>query len=240
MDQDTTILVVDDHKEIRELVARFLTENGLRVVVAGGGGEMRLALRRSQISLVVLDIMMPGEDGLTLCHELRQTTDLPVILLTAVAAEADKIKGLDLGADDYITKPFNPRELLARIHAVLRRASDRHRLAPDQRPTRFRFAGWLLDPASRSLTDPAGRDEPLSTAEFNLLCTLARHPGVPQSRDALLEVVAGRTANLFDRSIDNLVSRLRKRIEVDPETPQIIKTVWGRGYCLAVEVEAVP
>ncbi len=233
------ILVVDDHKEIRALLAKYLTGNGFEVSVAGGGSEMRQALRKGGIHLVVLDIMMPGEDGLSLCRSLRETTDLPVILLTAMAEEADRIVGLEFGADDYLTKPFNPRELLARIKAVLRRSGSTRRLPEGMQAKRFAFAGFEFDGGARKLTAPRGADLALGTAEFNLLQVFIRHAGEVLSRDRLLDLSAGRAAGVFDRSIDNLVTKLRKHIEVDPKNPAIIKTVWGQGYCFTVEVESL-
>jgi two-component system, OmpR family, response regulator len=233
------VLVVDDHREIRELLAKYLLGNGLHVSVASGGIEMRQILRKTPISLVVLDIMMPGEDGLALCRQLRQTSDLPVILLTAMAEDTDRVVGLELGADDYVTKPFNPRELLARIKAVLRRSSDDVRLAPDQQQRRYRFGRWVLDVQKRALMDEAGQETELGSAEFNLLLAFIRRPGMVLSREELLNISAGRSAQAFDRSIDNLVSKLRKRIEPDADNPTLVKTVWGHGYCFSADVETL-
>ena len=240
MDRTPHILVVDDHREIRELIARFLAKHGLRVSVAQGGAEMRQAMRTGVFDLVVLDIMMPGEDGLTLCRHLRQTSEIPVILLTALSEDTDRIIGLELGADDYVTKPFNPRELLARIKAVLRRGASLGRDNPEGGTEAWRFAGWLLDGARRTLADPSGQPVTLGTAEFRLLQAFVTRPGLVLSRDQLLDITVGRAAQLFDRSIDNLVSRLRRRIEPDPQEPQLIKTVWGSGYVFAAPVERVP
>jgi two-component system OmpR family response regulator len=235
MERTQHILIVDDHREIRELLAKFLTRNGLRVSVASGGVEMRQQLRAGAPDLIVLDIMMPGEDGLTLCRQVRQDSDIPIVLLTAVSEETDRIVGLELGADDYVTKPFNPRELLARIRAILRRSSSGRStaVAGDKR---FGFDRWVLDGARRVLTDAKGEEIPLGTAEYRVLQALVSRPGIVLSRDQLLDITAGRSAQLFDRSIDNLVSRLRKRIERDPQHPQIIKTVWGDGYVCAAPV----
>lgn len=235
MERTPHILIVDDHREIRELLARFLTKNGLRVSVAGGGVEMRAQLRAGAPDLIVLDIMMPGEDGLALCRQIRQDSDIPIVLLTAVAEETDRIVGLELGADDYVTKPFNPRELLALIRAILRRAAA-GRPASAAGDKRFAFDRWQLDGARRVLTDAGGEEVPLGTAEYRVLQALVSRPGIVLSRDQLLDITAGRSAQLFDRSIDNLVSRLRKRIERDPQHPQIIKTVWGNGYVCAARV----
>jgi two-component system, OmpR family, response regulator len=233
------ILVVDDHTEIRVLLAKYLAGNGFDVSVAGGGSEMRQALRKGGIHLVVLDIMMPGEDGLSLCRSLRETSDLPVILLTAMAEEADRIVGLEFGADDYLTKPFNPRELLARIKAVLRRSGGTRRLPEGMQAKRFAFAGFEIDVSARKFVAPRRTELDLGTAEFNLLRVFVCHAGEVLSRDRLLDLSAGRSAGVFDRSIDNLVTKLRKHIEVNPKKPEIIKTVWGQGYCFTAEVESL-
>jgi len=230
------ILVVDDHQEIRDLVARYLEQYEMRVSTARDGQEMKKRLASSAIDLVVLDLMMPGEDGLALCRHLREHSQIPVIMLTAMAEETDRVLGLEMGADDYLTKPFFPRELLARIKAVLRRTE----ALPPQRETpvveQLRFADWRLDVARRELV---GLDEvavPLSTAEFKLLSTFLAHPRRVLSREQLLDLTRGRQADVFDRSIDNQVSRLRRKIEQDPSNPVLIKTVWGGGYMLSVEV----
>jgi len=240
MDRTPHILVVDDHREIRELLAKYFVRNGLRVSLANGGGEMRQVLRTGAVDLIVLDIMMPGEDGLSLCRQLRQTSDVPVVLLTAVSEETDRIVGLELGADDYVTKPFNPRELLARVRAILRRVAAAPKPAEDLERKRLRFGDWTLDPARRALFDAQGAEIPLGAAEFRLLHAFVARPGVVLTREQLLDITAGRNAQLFDRSIDNLVSRLRRRIEPDPQQPTLIKTVWGDGYMFAGDVEAVP
>lgn len=239
MERTPHILVVDDHREIRELLAKYLTRNGFRVSVASGGVDMRQQMRTGTFDLVVLDIMMPGEDGLTLCRQLRQASDIPVVLLTAVAEETDRIVGLELGADDYVTKPFSPRELLARIRAILRRAQGPAR-AQQGDPALYCFDRWQLDPGRRLLLDETGSEVRLGSAEFRLLLAFVTRPSVVLSRDQLLDITAGRPAQVFDRSIDNLVSRLRRRIERDPQNPTLIKTVWGDGYVFAapVEVEA--
>lgn len=235
MDRTPHILIVDDHREIRELLARFLVKNGLRVDVANGGAEMRQQLRTGTFDLIVLDIMMPGEDGLTLCRQLRQDSQIPIVLLTAIAEDTDKVVGLELGADDYVTKPFNPRELLARIRAILRRAAA-DKPATDA-GTRLSFDRFTLDVNRRLLADETGSEVTLGTAEFRLLQALVSRPGVVLNRDQLLDITAGRTAQAFDRSIDNLVSRLRKRLERDPQHPELIKTVWGDGYVFAAPVK---
>ncbi|MEJ8570251.1 response regulator [Microbaculum marinum] len=231
------ILVVDDHRDIRELVGRYLVKNGFRTTTAESSEDARKVLRSAAIDLVVLDIMMPGEGGLSLCRYLRESTAVPVILLTAMAEETDRIVGLEIGADDYLTKPFNPRELLARIRSVLRRTQS---LPPTREPPgkgRYRFEGWMLDPARRELTGTDGVAVPLSTGEFRLLVAFLDRPGVVLSRDQLLDITRGREAAPFDRSIDNQVSRLRRKIEIDPRSPELIKTVWGGGYSFSGSVE---
>jgi two-component system OmpR family response regulator len=235
MDRVPHILVVDDHKEIRDLLARFLVKNGLRVDVASGGAEMRQQMRTGSFDLVVLDIMMPGEDGLTLCRQLRQDSNIPIVLLTAIAEETDKVVGLELGADDYVTKPFNPRELLARIRAILRRAASGK--PAETSGKRLSFDRFTFDTERRLLVDETGAEVALGAAEFRLLHTLVSRPGTVLNRDQLLDITAGRSAQAFDRSIDNLVSRLRKRLERDPQHPELIKTVWGDGYVFSVPVK---
>jgi two-component system, OmpR family, response regulator len=230
------ILVVDDHEDIRTPLARYLTKNGMRASVANGGAEMRERLKDSAPDLVVLDVMMPGEDGLALCRHLRETTDLPVILLTAMSEETDRIVGLEVGADDYLTKPFNPRELLARIKAVLRRTHAMPPVVEAPSGGTITFDQWTLDTRLRELTGTDGVSVALSTAEFRLLTVLLQRPNRVLSREQLLDLTAGRDAVLFDRSIDNQVSRLRKKIEGDPKKPAIIQTVWGGGYKFVADV----
>lgn len=243
MDESPHILVVDDHREIRDALAKYLAKQGYRITVAESAAVARRALEAAAIDLAVIDIMMPGEDGLSLTRDLRSKGDLPVILLTAVAEETDRIVGLELGADDYVTKPFNPRELLARIKAVLRRAQS----LPPQRPVagseagqggseRLRFAEWILDFDRRELLRSDGTAVPLSTGEFLLLGVFLRHPRRVLSRDQLLDLTRGRTAQPFDRAVDNQISRLRRKIEADPKRPKLIVTHWGGGYAFAAEV----
>jgi two-component system OmpR family response regulator len=230
------ILVVDDHRDIREPLADYLDKNGYRTSLAADAAQARRAIEGSAIDLVVLDIMMPGEDGLSLCRFLRETTQIPVILLTARVDDTDRIVGLEMGADDYLTKPFNPRELLARIKSVLRRV---HSLPPQRQPVdaaKVRFEGRALDMARRQLIDADGVAVPLSAAEFALLDAFLRHPQMVLSRDQLLDITQGREGNVFDRSIDNQVSRLRKKVETDPKSPELIKTVRGGGYMFAGKV----
>ena len=237
MSETPHILVVDDHRDIRDLLARYLSKNGLRVSAADGAAAARRTLKGAAIDLVVLDIMMPGEDGLSLCRHLRETTAVPVILLTAMAEETDRVVGLEIGADDYLTKPFNPRELLARIKAVLRRT---HALPPSREPRpagEISFDRWRLIPARRELIGKDGVAVPLSTGEFRLLSALLERPGMVLSREQILDITRGRGAAPFDRSVDNQVSRLRRKIERDPANPVLIKTVWGGGYTFAGPVE---
>ncbi len=230
------ILVVDDHRDVREPLAKYLGRNDYRVSTAKDAAAARRVLARQAIDLVVLDVMMPGEDGLALCRHLRESSNLPIIMLTARVEHVDRVVGLEMGADDYVTKPFEPRELLARIKAVLRRA---HSLPPSRQPQAgtLRFAGWSLDVDRRELTGQDGVAVPLSSGEFRLLTALLDYPRVVLSRDQLLDHTRGRDASAFDRSVDNQVSRLRRKIEHDPKDPKLITTVWGGGYMLAADVE---
>ena len=226
------VLVVDDHRDIRDLLGRYLAQHGFRVSAAEDAAAARRILKTAAIDLVVLDVMMPGEGGLQLTRSLREAGDTPIILLTAMGEETDRIVGLEMGADDYLVKPFNPRELVARIRTVLRRAQALPR--PPREPAanegRVRFDRWQLDLTRRELLDEAGVAVPLSTGEFRLLAALLERPGLVLTRDQLLDLTRGRAAGLFDRSIDNQISRLRRRIERDPARPELIKTVRGDGY----------
>jgi two-component system OmpR family response regulator len=237
MDRPDHVLVVDDDAEIRSLIAEYLTRNGLRVTVAGDGREMRQVLDTSRVDLVVLDLMMPGEDGLTLCRDLRAKSNLPVVMLTARGDELDRIIGIEMGADDYLAKPFNPRELLARIKSVLRRA--RALPEPSTEARRLRFAGWTLDLVTRDLGSPDGAVVPLSGTEFRLLKVFVEHPNHVLDRNQLMDLTLGREATPFDRSIDVQLSRLRQRLRDDAREPRIIKTVRNHGYVLAAAVERV-
>ena len=236
MDQTTPhLLIVDDHREIRDLLGRYLSRQGYRMSTADSAASARRILQAGAVDLVILDIMMPGEDGLSLCRHLRESGTVPIILLTAMADATDRIVGLEMGADDYLTKPFNPRELLARVKAVLRRAW----ALPPQRGSlpgqRIRFERWLLEVGRRELVGADGVAVPLSTGEFLLLSAFLAHPQMVLSRDQLLDLTRGREAVPFDRSVDNQVSRLRRKIERDPKRPTLIVTHWGGGYSLAVE-----
>ncbi|MGF1457296.1 MAG: response regulator [Alphaproteobacteria bacterium] len=237
MDDAPHILVVDDHRDIRDSLVRTLKAEGLRANAAETAAQARKILKTRRIDLILLDVMMPGEDGLSLCRSIVETSGVPVILLTARVEETDRIVGLEMGADDYVTKPFSPRELIARIKAVLRRT---RALPPGQRPPEaetLRFAGWTLHVSQRNLETATGVTVPLSTGEFRLLMVFLAHPRIVLSRDQLLDLTRGRDAGPFDRSIDNQVSRLRRKIEEDPKDPQIIKTVWGGGYSFSAAVE---
>ena len=237
MEPSPHVLVVDDHRDIRELLSRYLAQHGFRVSAAEDATAARRILKSAAIDLVVLDVMMPGEGGLQLTRSLRESGDMPVILLTAMGEDTDRVVGLEMGADDYLTKPFNPRELVARIRAVLRRAQALPRPRdPAADAGRLRFDRWELDLARRELLDESGVAVPLSTGEFRLLAALLERPGLVLTRDQLLDLTRGRAAGLFDRSIDNQISRLRRRVERDPARPELIKTVRGDGYSFVGQV----
>ena len=236
------LLVVDDDREIRNLLSDYLERQGLRCTAVADGRQMRAALETGRHDLVILDLMLPGEDGLVLCRNLRAapaTAQLPVLMLTARGDDMDRILGLEMGADDYLPKPFVPRELLARVRAILRRT---RALPPNlgsaaqPRARQLAFAGWRLDTTARHLVDADGVVVPLSGAEYRLLLVLLEHPRRVLSRDQLLELTQGREAEAFDRSIDLLVSRLRQRLREDAREPRILKTQRGEGYVLAAEV----
>ena len=238
MADGTRLLIVDDDGETRELLARYLGRNGYEVSVAADGGEMEARLAGDPpVDLIVLDLMLPGRDGLDLTRSIRARSAIPIVMLTARGDDTDRIVGLELGADDYLAKPFNPRELLARIRTVLRRAGRFPESRPGQR-NRLRFAGWEIDLAARDLVSPAGVNVPLSAGEFDLLAALVEHPRQVLSRDELLDLTRGRAATPFDRSVDVQIGRLRRRLEDDPREPRLIKTVRGGGYMLAAPVEA--
>jgi two-component system OmpR family response regulator len=233
------VLVVDDARDIREPLARYLKENGYRATAAESAAVARRALKTAGIDLVILDIMMPGEDGLSLCRYIRESSGIPVIMLTARGEELDRIVGLEIGADDYLGKPFNPRELLARISAVLRRTNT---LPPRMRgpaAERYRFGEWTFNASQREISGPDGLALPLSSGEFKLLMAFVERPKVALSREQLLDLTKGRDSDVFDRSIDNQVSRLRRKIEIDPKNPRFIKTVWGGGYMFTTDVEVI-
>jgi two-component system OmpR family response regulator len=228
------LLVVDDESALREPLAEYLTRQGFSVTQAASAADARAQIRDEAPDLVLLDIMMPGEDGLSLCRHLTETRAIPTIFLTAKGEATDRIVGLEIGADDYVVKPFEPRELVARIRSVLRRAA---RGPVDRKENEdFLFDAWRLDPLKRRLIDPEGAIVPISSAEFRLLLAFLEHPRQVLDRDRLLDMVQGREAHLFDRAVDNQVSRLRRKIEVDSRNPQLIQTVWGGGYMLAADV----
>ncbi|MBI1208964.1 MAG: response regulator [Azospirillum sp.] len=235
------LLVVDDDKEIRGLLSRFLARHGFRVSTARDGAEMARFLEAARVDLIILDLMLPGEDGLSLCRRLRVEGVTPIIMLTAMGEETDRIVGLEMGADDYLAKPFNPRELLARIKAVLRRAGSLGTAAePVPRGRVLEFEGWTLDLSRRELHSPDAVLVQLSAGEFDLLAAFAEHPQRVLTRDQLLDLARGRAAVPFDRSIDVQVSRLRRKIEPDPQDPALIKTVRGGGYLFAATVKVAP
>jgi len=237
MERPDHILIVDDDAEIRTLLQRYLEKNGLRASAVADGRAMWQALDRGAFDLVVLDVMLPGDDGLTLCRDLRARSDIPIIMLTARGEETDRIVGLEMGADDYLPKPFSARELLARIKVILRRARSLPRnLQPEEERT-VRFGGWSLDTEQRHLVSPAGVITPIGGAEYRLLRILLAHPNRVLSRDQLMELTQGREADALDRSIDVQVSRLRRRLGDGTGDAAMIRTVRGEGYVLSVPVE---
>ncbi len=236
MDERRHILVVDDDIEMRALLSNFLSRHGYRVSVAPNGAVMTQMLGSARIDLVILDIMMPGDDGLILCRQLRANGSIPIIMLTAVGGEIDRVLGLEMGADDYLPKPFHTRELLARIRAVLRRAALPAPGSPAGTRRVFEFAGWRLDVTRRQLYSPANARVDLRAAEFDLLLALVERPQHVLTRDQLLDLARGRASTSFDRSIDVHISRLRHRIEVDPKEPELIKTIRSGGYVFAAPV----
>jgi len=224
------ILVVEDDREISALVARYLRANECRVSLASDGREMDRVLAESRIDLIVLDLMLPGEDGLSLCRRLRAASPIPIVMLTAKSEEIDRIIGLEMGADDYLPKPFNPRELLARIRAVLRRRTSEPVSSSGPAGQTASFAGWQLNLALRELFSPEGAKVAITGAEFDLLHAFCERPGRVLSRDQLLDLTQGRVAGPYERSIDVLVSRLRQKIEQNPREPAFIKTIRSGGY----------
>jgi two-component system OmpR family response regulator len=235
----TRLLLVDDESSLREPLADYLVRQGFAVRQAEDAAKARAALAEETPDLVLLDIMMPGEDGLSLCRHLSETKNIPVIFLTAKGEATDRIVGLEIGGDDYVVKPFEPRELVARIRSVLRRAT-KAPLNGDEEDALYEFDSWRLDPLKRRLIDPEGTVVPISSAEFRLLIAFLTHPRQVLDRDRLLDMVQGREAHLFDRAVDNQVSRLRRKIEADSRDPKLIQTVWGGGYRLAADVRRIP
>ena len=236
----THVLVVDDDQRIRTMLARFLVDHGLRVSQARNGVEMFQICADARIDVIVLDIMMPGEDGLSLCRRMRAESAVPIILLTAMNADTDRIIGLEIGADDYVVKPFNPRELLARIRAVTRRMMAGS-IAPQHRgSSAYNFEGWVLDANRRTLVSPDGALTDLTSGEVDLLLVFLEHPQLVLNRDQLLDLAHGRSSQAYDRSIDVQISRLRRKIEANPQTPVLIKTVRNEGYFFTATVASLP
>lgn len=236
MTKQDHILVVDDDAEIRTLLRTYLERHDYRVSTAADGRELQAAMAPGRPDLIILDLMLPGEDGLVLCRELRAGSNVPIIMLTAHGEETDRIVGLEMGADDYVSKPFNPRELLARIKSVLRRARALPENMRQGDTGMFRFAGWTLDTATRNLASPDGVVIALSGTEFRLLTIFLEHPHRVLTRDQLIDLMLSRDSSPFDRAVDVQVSRLRHRLNEDAKEPAIIKTVRGQGYVLAAEV----
>ncbi|MDE2411950.1 MAG: response regulator [Sphingomonadales bacterium] len=228
------ILLVDDEEALRQPLAEYLSRQGFAVTEAASAAEARSVLRDDLPDIVLLDIMMPGEDGLSLCRHLSETRGVPTILLTAKGEAMDRVVGLEIGADDYVVKPFEPRELVARIRSVLRRAAKGGSVPAEDEV--FEFEGWTLDPLKRRLSAPDGALVSISSVEFRLLMAFVEHPRQVLDRDRLLDMVQGREAHLFDRAVDNQVSRLRRKVEPDSRNPTLIQTVWGGGYMLAADV----
>ena len=231
------ILLVDDEASLREPLADYLSKQGFRVQQAEDASQARSLLNGYRFDIILSDIMMPGEDGLSFCRHVREKTDIPVIFISAKTEETERIVGLELGADDYITKPFSPRELVARIKVILRRVGNAAASNGDNRPDGvYQFGDWTLRTDQRSLIDQDGVSVPLSSGEYQLLLALLIRPGQVLNRDQLLDITQGREAHAFDRAVDNQISRLRRKIEADPKNPTIIKTIWGGGYLLAGDV----
>lgn len=224
-----TILVVDDDADLRSLLREYLTDQGYTVIEAAEGGELWTRLEHSTVDLIILDLMLPGEDGLSLCRTIRARHTTPILMLTARGDEMDRIIGLEMGADDYLPKPFHPRELLARIRSIFRRSEQQNQA---QAPRHLHFSGWTLDLAARHLMSADQVVIPLSTGEFRLLKTLAEHPNTVLSRDQLMDALAGREADPLDRTIDVMMSRLRRRLGDDAREPTLIKTIRNEGYML--------
>lgn len=240
MTQPPHILIVDDHREIRDALVKYLARNGMRATSAADAVAMDAAMKVGQFDLIVLDVMMPGEDGLSVCRRLRAQGGIPILMLTALGDETDRIVGLEVGADDYLPKPFNPRELLARIKAILRRSDRAEVVGGSLAGHRLAFDRWVLDTDRRTLTKADGDEVSLTTAEFRLLTVFLERPRFVLSREQLLDLTSGRAAQVFDRTIDNQISRLRRKIEADPAKPALIATVWGGGYSLAADVREIP
>jgi two-component system OmpR family response regulator len=232
------ILMIEDDERLAAMVSDYLGEAGFRVTHHASAEEGLAALKRARFDALILDVMLPDVDGFEVCRCVRATSDIPILMLTARGDATDRVVGLELGADDYLSKPFNPRELLARIKAVLRR-SQAQTGRQQTKQGKLGFDRWTLDLSRRELIDEKGVSVPLSSGEFRLLAVLVERPGMVLTRDQLLDLTRGRSAQPFDRSIDNQISRLRKKIERDPRAPDLIKTAWGDGYSFAGEVKEV-
>jgi len=239
MSKKFCILIVDDEADIREPLAEYLIRNELNVVMADSAAQARLQIIQGDVDLIILDIMMPNEDGLLLCRDLRTRSDVPIILLTARTDDIDRIIGLEMGADDYIGKPFAPRELLARIKAVLRRTGPRSNRLQVQGQRVYSFNTWLVNVDERNLISVDGVNVPMGDAEFRLLLAFVTRPGQVLSRSQLLDLADAREADPFDRSIDNRIVRLRRKLEEDPANPSLIKTVRSGGYVFTAQVRQV-
>ncbi|HEX4272672.1 MAG TPA: response regulator [Rhizomicrobium sp.] len=238
MDQATLIAVVEDDPEIRSLVGKVLSRDGFDVELCSGADELDRAVERRRVDLIVLDLMLVGEDGISICRRYRaDAAGIPILMVTAKGDDIDRIIGLEVGADDYLPKPFNPRELTARVRAILRRTRDIHRVPTSPSSEVFRFAGWRLDAASRMLRNPQGGIVELTGGEFDLLMVLLTHPQRVLNRDQLLDWTRGRSAAPFDRTIDVQLSRLRRKLEDVSKPPSVIKTVRGGGYLFSPAVE---
>jgi two-component system OmpR family response regulator len=234
----TRLLLVDDDTDILELLTKFLRQHGFETAAASDGAAALALLQQETFDLILLDLMLPGEDGLSLCRRIRAAERTPIIMLTAISATTDRVVGLELGADDYLTKPFDTRELLARIRAVLRRVNDHGGVNGSSGTfVRFRFAGFELDVARRELRSAEDTLIPISSGEFTLLLTFIEHPGRVLSRDQLMDLMRGSDYAAFDRSIDTQVSRLRRKVELDPASPVLIKTVRNGGYLFTPKVQ---
>ena len=239
VEQAARILVVDDDPRIRQMLARYFEQEGYRVSLAADGTAMRAQLSAQHIDVVLLDVVMPGEDGLTLAREVRAKSDVGIIMLTGRDDVLDRVVGLEVGADDYIAKPFHLREVLARVKSLQRRRKPTDQAIRSEEPAEkvIRYDGWTLDIARRQLLSPRGEDVALTTGEFDLLAALARHPGRVCGREALMEFTRGRSWEVFDRTIDAQIARLRKKIESDPKNPTIVKSVRGVGYVFTGRVD---
>lgn len=231
------ILVVDDNRDIREDLRSYLIEHGYRVSLGESAAAARRIIHSGEPDLVLLDVMLPGEDGISLCRSITQLRDIPIVLLSGRADDVDRIIGLEVGADDYVTKPFNPRELLARIRSIMRRTRGRETNWSLEKSRFYQFDRWTFDVAKRNLTRDDGEIVSLSTGEYQLLTIFMNRPQIVLSRERIVELSHAEGAEVFDRSVDSQVSRFRKKIERDPKRPDIIQTVWGGGYVFAAEVK---